>query len=131
MCKISGLSKDFRDGEEGDQVLVSIGRYGYGIAGFHKPYVSLEDCSMCYKDGAVMNFSNIPTDVQINYGIEETETVRFHETPGSEIEYVQDEVAIISRPGLVIPLNVFADINVSVNVITIPVACEEDLALAA
>jgi len=131
MCKISGLSNDFHDGGPGDQVTVSIGSYGYGLAGFHKHDVSLEDCAMCYKDGAVMDFSNIPTDVQINYGIEETETVRFHETPGSEIEYVQDEVAIIGRPGLVIPLDVFADIDVSVSVISIPVVCEEDLALAA
>lgn len=131
MCKISGLSNDFHDGGPGDQVIVSIGSYGCGLAGFHKPDVRLEDCAMCYKSGAVMDFSNIPLYVQRNHGIKETETVRFHETPGSKTEFVQDEVVIMGQAGLVIPLDVFADIDVSVSVISIPEVREEDLALAA
>lgn len=128
MCKISGLSNDFHDGGPGDQVTVSI---GYGLAGFHKPDVRLEECAMCYESGAVMDFSNIPLDVQINYGIRATETVRFHETPGSKIKFVQDEVAIMGRPGPMIPLDVFADIDVLVSVITIPAVREVNFALAA
>ena len=130
MCKISAVSLDFHDGKPEDQVVVSMGNYGHGLAGFHKPDVSLEECAMCYQTGAVMEFSNIPPDVQKTYGIDETEIVTFHETPGSEIHYIQDVVEINSLPGLAIPLDQFADCGVSVRVVSIP-ACELDLAIAA
>lgn len=115
MCKASIYADKFVDAEDRQRLGISTGAHGLGT--FHPSGTPATACAVCLKTGEEIVLSNIPADLQHDFGLDSVEPAVFVETPGSHLMVIHDLVYFPNHPHLgTIPVVVFADIDIAVMV---------------